>query len=121
LLHGVATHTYHAEHTRLTITSLHAKRSAIQAVLTNLAGFLRTLKPLRSSGLMPPVCVRCSPARSPQSYSQQRTLRTCSSQKLRRHDTLTSVFRMKDELSKWPNNWGEVRSVYKALKIVAYR
>lgn len=44
LLHGVATHTHHAGQTRLTITSLHAKRSAIQAVLTNLAGFLRTLK-----------------------------------------------------------------------------
>lgn len=44
LLHGVATHTHHAGQPRLTITSLHAKRSAIQAVLTNLAGFLRTLK-----------------------------------------------------------------------------
>ena len=44
LLHGVATQTHHAGHTRLTITSLHAKRSAIQAVLSNLAGFLRTLK-----------------------------------------------------------------------------
>lgn len=44
LLHGVATQTHHAGHTRLTFTSLHAKRSAIQAVLTNLAGFLRTLK-----------------------------------------------------------------------------
>lgn len=44
LLHGVATHTHHAGQTRLTITSLHAKRSAIQAVLTNVAGFLRTLK-----------------------------------------------------------------------------
>jgi ABC-type transporter Mla subunit MlaD len=44
LLHGVATHTHHAGQTHLTITSLHAKRSAIQAVLTNLAGFLRTLK-----------------------------------------------------------------------------
>ena len=44
LLHGVATHTQHAGQTRLTITSLHAKQSAIQAVLTNLAGFLRTLK-----------------------------------------------------------------------------
>lgn len=44
LLHGVATHTHHTGQTRLTITSLHAKRSAIQAVLTNLAGFLRTLK-----------------------------------------------------------------------------
>ena len=44
LLHGVATHTQHAGQTRLTITSLHAKQSAIQAVLTNLAGFLSTLK-----------------------------------------------------------------------------
>ncbi|MDF0675734.1 MAG: transposase [Nitrospira sp.] len=44
LLHGVATHTHHAGQTRLTITSLHAKRSAIQAVLPNVAGFLRTLK-----------------------------------------------------------------------------
>jgi hypothetical protein len=44
LLHGVATQTQHAGQTRLTITSLHAKQSAIQAVLTNLAGFLRTLK-----------------------------------------------------------------------------
>jgi hypothetical protein len=44
LLHGVATHTQHAGQTRLTITSLHAKQSAIQAVLTSLAGFLRTLK-----------------------------------------------------------------------------
>jgi hypothetical protein len=44
LLHGVATHTHHAGQTRLTITSLHAKRSAIQAILTNVAGFLRTLK-----------------------------------------------------------------------------
>ncbi|MDF0666208.1 MAG: hypothetical protein P0119_09055 [Nitrospira sp.] len=44
LLRGVATQTHHAGHTRLTITSLHAKRSAIQAVLSNLAGFLRTLK-----------------------------------------------------------------------------
>jgi len=44
LLHGVATHTQHAGHTRLTITSLHAKPSALQAVLTNVAGFLSTLK-----------------------------------------------------------------------------
>ena len=44
LLHGVATHTQHAGQTRLTITSLHAKRSAIQAVLINVAGFLKTLK-----------------------------------------------------------------------------
>jgi len=44
LLHGVATHTQHASHTHLTITSLHAKQSAIQAVLTSLAGFLSTLK-----------------------------------------------------------------------------
>jgi len=44
LLHGVATHTQHAGQTRLTITSLHAKQSAIQAVLTNLAGFLSSLK-----------------------------------------------------------------------------
>lgn len=45
LWHGVATHTHHAGQTRLTITSLHAKRAAIQAVLTNVASFLRTLKP----------------------------------------------------------------------------
>jgi hypothetical protein len=44
LLHGVATQTQHAGQTRLTITSLHAKQSAIQTVLTNVAGFLRTLK-----------------------------------------------------------------------------
>lgn len=44
LLHGVATHTHHAGQTRLTITSLHARRSAIQSVLTNVATFLRTLK-----------------------------------------------------------------------------
>lgn len=44
LLHGVATHTHHAGHTRLTVTSLHATRSAIQTVLMNLAGFLQTLK-----------------------------------------------------------------------------
>lgn len=44
LLHGVATHTHHAGQTRLTITSLHAKRSAIQAVLTKVADFLKTLK-----------------------------------------------------------------------------
>src|SRR5574337_1484407 len=42
-LHGVATQTHHAGPTRLTITSRHAKHSASQAVLTNLAGFLRTL------------------------------------------------------------------------------
>ena len=44
LLHGVATHTRHAGQTRLTITSTHAKQSAIQAVLTNWAGFLSSLK-----------------------------------------------------------------------------
>ncbi len=44
LLHGVATQTQHAGQTRLTITSTHAKQSVIQAVLTNLAGFLHTLK-----------------------------------------------------------------------------
>ncbi len=44
LLHGVATQTKHAGQTRLTITSTHAKASAIQAVLTNLAGFLNLLK-----------------------------------------------------------------------------
>ena len=44
LLHGVATHTHHAGQTRLTITSLHAKQSAIQAVRTSLAGFLSALK-----------------------------------------------------------------------------
>ena len=43
LLHGVATQTQDAGQTRLTITSLHAKQSAIQAVLTSLAGFLSTL------------------------------------------------------------------------------
>ena len=44
LLHGVATQTQHAGQRRLTITSTHAKQSAIQAVLTNLAGFLSSLK-----------------------------------------------------------------------------
>ena len=44
LLHGVATQTQHAGQTRLTITSLHARQSTIQAILTNVAGFLRTLK-----------------------------------------------------------------------------
>ena len=44
LLHAVATQTRHAGQTRLTITSTHAKQSAIQAVLTNLARFLNTLK-----------------------------------------------------------------------------
>jgi hypothetical protein len=44
LLHGVATQTKHAGQTRLTITSTHAKQSAIQAVLTNLAAFLASLK-----------------------------------------------------------------------------
>ena len=44
LLHGVATQTRHGGQTRLTITSTHAKRSAIQAILTNLAAFLTTLK-----------------------------------------------------------------------------
>lgn len=44
LLHGVATQTRHAGQTRLTITSTHAKQSAIQAVLTSLAGFLSSLK-----------------------------------------------------------------------------
>jgi hypothetical protein len=44
LLHGVATQTKHAGQTRLTITSTHAKQHAIQAVLTNLAGFLASLK-----------------------------------------------------------------------------
>ena len=44
LLHGVATQTQHAGQTRLTITSLHAKQAAIQAVLTSLAGFLSALK-----------------------------------------------------------------------------
>lgn len=44
LLHGVATQTRHGGQTRLTITSTHAKRSAIQAVLTNWAGFLTALK-----------------------------------------------------------------------------
>jgi len=44
LLHGVATQTRHGGQTRLTITSTHAKRSAIQAVLTNVAGFRTALK-----------------------------------------------------------------------------
>lgn len=44
LLHGVATQTRHAGQTRLTITSTHAKQSTIQAVLTNLASFLSSLK-----------------------------------------------------------------------------
>ncbi len=44
LLHGVATQTKHAGQTRLTITSTHAKQSVIQVVLTNLAGFLASLK-----------------------------------------------------------------------------
>jgi len=44
LLHGVATKTKHAGQTRLTITSTHAKQSSIQSVLTNLAGFLASLK-----------------------------------------------------------------------------
>ncbi len=44
LLHGVATHTHHAGQTRRTVTSLHAKHSAIQAVLMNLAGVLQPLK-----------------------------------------------------------------------------
>ena len=44
LLHGVATQTRHAGQTRLTIPSTHAKQAAIQAVLTSLAGFLRSLK-----------------------------------------------------------------------------
>ena len=44
LLHGVATQTQHAGQKRLTITSTHAKQSRIQAVLTNLAAFLSSLK-----------------------------------------------------------------------------
>jgi hypothetical protein len=44
LLHGVATQTKHAGQTRRTITSTHAKQSAIQAVLTSLAAFLSSLK-----------------------------------------------------------------------------
>ena len=44
LLHGVATQTQHAGQKRLTITRTHAKPSHFQAVLTNLAGFLRSLK-----------------------------------------------------------------------------
>ena len=44
LLHGVATQTRQAGQTRLTITSTHAKQSTIQAVLTNLASFLNSLK-----------------------------------------------------------------------------
>lgn len=42
--YGIATRRQHAVHTGLTITSLHTKRATIQAVLTNLAGLLRTLK-----------------------------------------------------------------------------
>ena len=44
LLHGVATPSRHAGQTRLTITSTHAKQAVIQAVLTQLAGFLSSLK-----------------------------------------------------------------------------
>lgn len=44
LLYGVATPTHHAGQTRLTLTSLHAKQSAIQARLTSLAGVPQTLK-----------------------------------------------------------------------------
>ena len=44
LLHGVATHTRHAGQTRLTSTSTHTKQALLQAVLTNLAGFLSLLK-----------------------------------------------------------------------------
>jgi hypothetical protein len=44
LLHGVATQTQHAGQKRLTITSVHARHAVIQAVLTNLAGFLSSLK-----------------------------------------------------------------------------
>jgi hypothetical protein len=44
LLHGVATQTRHGGQIRLTITSTHAKRSAIQTILINLAAFLATLK-----------------------------------------------------------------------------
>lgn len=43
LLQGIATHTQHTGQTRRTITSLHAKQSAIQAVFTSLAGFLSAL------------------------------------------------------------------------------
>lgn len=44
LLHGVATQTRHAGQIRMTITRTHAKQATIQAVLTNLAGFLNSLK-----------------------------------------------------------------------------
>ncbi len=44
LLHGVATQTQHAVQKRLTIASTHAKQAVIQAILTSLAGFLRSLK-----------------------------------------------------------------------------
>ncbi len=44
LLHGVATQTKHAGQTHLTITSTHAKTTAVQAVLTELATFLGSLK-----------------------------------------------------------------------------
>jgi hypothetical protein len=44
LLHGVATQTRHAGQTHITITSTHAKQGLIQAVMTNLAAFLQSLK-----------------------------------------------------------------------------
>jgi hypothetical protein len=43
-LHGVATQTRHARETRLTIPSDREKRTVVQAALTSLAGFLRSLK-----------------------------------------------------------------------------
>jgi hypothetical protein len=43
LLHGVATQTKHANQTRLVITSTHAKSEHVQAVLTELARFLKSL------------------------------------------------------------------------------
>ena len=43
LLHGVATQTKHANQTRLTITSTHAKSEHVQAILTDLAQFLKSL------------------------------------------------------------------------------
>ena len=44
LLHATAVQTKHAGQTTLIITSTHAKQEKIQAVLTNLAAFLRQLK-----------------------------------------------------------------------------
>ena len=43
LLHGVATQTKHANQTRLTITSVHVQSARVQAVLDELARFLKSL------------------------------------------------------------------------------